>query len=304
MRTIYRAALAALAIGVCTLSAADFFPLLPGNSWTYREAATGQKFTVRVGTPVFANNRVYVSLIGYTEPTIFVRIDDRKNLVYYNESTGADRTLTSFEPFEGGWWEAPERPCDQLGQTALQRGFHNGPGGPFKDVLQVQYRILSCADHGVVSEQYAENIGMVRRVVTTIAGPRQYDLVYARVGNTIIEANPYGRFTISVDSIQGTSNMTVTLRLQTNFPYPTILPFPTAQEYDIQLRNAAGQVIWTWSDGQFFAQMPHERSVSTEYSVSVVVPRPPSAGLSPITVQGWLTTTGVPRYAATVPFIP
>jgi hypothetical protein len=304
MSSAFRAAFAALAIGVCTLSGADFFPQQLGNSWTYREAATGQSFTVRVGTPVFINNRVYQTLQGYTNAVLMVRQDERKQLIMYNESAGVEQILTSFEPFEGGWWEAPTRPCEQLGQTLFQRGRHDGPAGPFADVLEIRYRVVGCADTGVVSEQYAENIGMVRRVVTTFAGPRQYDLVYARIGNSFIEASPYGRFTVSVENRPAAGPLTVTLRLQTNFQYSQILSFPTAQEYDVELRDSAGQLIWAWSQGKFFLQAAHQRTIGGEWTVSVAVPRPPAVGFNPVTIHGWLTTTGVPRYAATVPLLP
>lgn len=51
----------------CSASSADFFPLETGNTWTYKEAKTGQPFTVRVGLPSLINQRAYYSLSGYVD---------------------------------------------------------------------------------------------------------------------------------------------------------------------------------------------------------------------------------------------
>ena len=37
--------------------AANLFPLADGNSWTYRDAATGDAFRVRVGTPSIISDK-------------------------------------------------------------------------------------------------------------------------------------------------------------------------------------------------------------------------------------------------------
>lgn len=56
------------------------------------------------------------------------------------------------------------------------------------------------------SERFAENIGMLRRVVNTIAGPTTFDLVCARVGSQIIEARDRGVFSVSDVRIAGEAN--------------------------------------------------------------------------------------------------
>ena len=47
------------------LQAASYFPIEFGNSWTYRNNVTGRSFTVRVGTPVMTNDKVYYTLRGF-----------------------------------------------------------------------------------------------------------------------------------------------------------------------------------------------------------------------------------------------
>ncbi len=288
-----RTAMTLCVLGAGSLLGADLFPLQAGNTWTYREGVTGQEFTVRVGTPIVTNDRVYYSLSGYVEQRLFVRMNETGSLVYLDEETGSERLLTSFEPFESGWWNAPFRQCEQEGQTLEKPGEHGGAAGPIRQVQEMRYRTFSCADAGVESEQYAANIGMVRRVVGSIAGPREFNLVYARIGKQIIDALPHGRFTVSIGD-------GARLRLQVNSPLPVNLLFATAQEYELVLKDEAGSVVWKWSDGQMFAQAAHERSVATEWSVKVEVAWPTQEGN--YTLQAWLTTaTDAPQFAATVP---
>lgn len=288
-----RTAMAVTWLGAGSLLGADMFPLQTGNTWIYHESATGQDLIIRVGTPVVAEERVYYSLSGYVEQRVLVRMNETGSMVYLDQETGAERLLTSFEPFERGWWNAPFRQCEQEGQTLEKPGVHDGAAGPILDVQEMRYRSFTCADAGVESEQYAANIGMVRRVVGSIAGPRKFDLVYARVGKQIIDALPHGRFTVSIGD-------GAILRLQVNSPAPVNLLFPTAQEYDLVLKDEAGNVVWKWSDGQMFAQAAHERTVGTEWSAKVIVPWPAQEGN--YTLQAWLTTaTDAPQFAATAP---
>jgi hypothetical protein len=296
MTLIKTAALAAMA--ACSMWGGDFFPLQNGNTWTYRESTTGQTFTIRVGTPVLTDDRVYSSLRGYTDSPLLVRVDERGELVVLDPETGSERVLTSFTPFEGGRWEAPFRQCDSLGQTQEKRATHDGRVGPISGVLEIRYRVISCADAGVLTEQYAENIGMVQRVTNTIAGPRRFDLVYARVGKAEIDASRNGRFSVAAE--QALDGLAITWRLATSTGESLRLQFSSGQEYDVIMRDDAGRVVWQWSAGRAFTQDFHERSVSV-WSASVLAP---IANLMAgnYTVESWITTSGnPPAFAATVP---
>jgi hypothetical protein len=302
IRVLYAAALLASSV----LHASDFFPLDPGNEWTYRNADTGASFKVRVGSPVFLNERIYFSLQGYTEKPILARIDERGDLVAFDEEREREELIVSFTPNDRLHWQANRRACDQEGRTLEQKTVFDGAAGPIRGVLGIQYRNFSCADTGVESEQFAENIGMLRRVTQTIAGPRNFDLAYARVGRSIVEVLTHGRFTVTLDSTRANPYLRATLRLQTNPEAPPLpLTFPSAQEYEVQLRDADGKLIWAWSDGQAFLQAMHSREVVGEWSATVMIPKPPSTGqprAAIYTVQAWLTTAGdAPQFAATVP---
>jgi hypothetical protein len=182
----------ALSAGLALLSfagmaqAADFLPLAPGNNWTYMDAKTGATFKMEVAhTPYYINNRVYNVLKGYTPENRLVRVNEFGNVVYYDQEFEQEFMLTAFETGSGGWFEAYGRVCPGQGQAQEKRVTHDGPAGDWS-ALEVLYRTFGCADTGESSEQFAENIGMLRRVSTTIAGPRTYDLVEAKIGNQSI----------------------------------------------------------------------------------------------------------------------
>jgi hypothetical protein len=161
-----------------TAFGANLFPL---DNGTYREAISGETFTVRVGTPVVMNDRVYYSLGGYVSDRVFVRMEEQSNrLLVWDENRQIEVPLISFQP-AGLWWEAPFRGCEQEGQSLIAPGTHEGQTGFFESVLEIQYRFFGCGE-GVHGEQFARNYGMLRRVVASASGPRQFDLVSANIG--------------------------------------------------------------------------------------------------------------------------
>lgn len=294
--------------GVYSASAAEFFPLQAGNTWTYQSTSTRESFTVEVGNPTVLNGFVYFPLRGYTPHQILVRLNEQRDLVQVNEATFQEQALTLFTPVANAWWEAPSRLCGEEGQTLAARGAHDGPAGPFQNVLDIRYRVLLCADAGTLSEQFAENIGMVRRVTSTFIGPRQFDLTYARVGNSEIDSQPKAAFSVSVQADPKAPNLVATLRLFTKPSTASVkLQFPTAQEFEAVLRDESGKEVWKWSDGRAFAQALHEIVIPSGWSQSVPIPRPvrpASTQAAPYTLQAWLTTSGPDMYfASTVPVI-
>ena len=302
----FKTAMVAIGLQSCALFGAVFFPLQEGNAWTYQEAATGRTFNVRVGQPATIAGHIYYDLIGYTDRDLQVRIEETNGtLVYWDGVRNQEILLTSFEQFEGGSWVAPFRPCpEQDGQGQLKLGNHDGPAGPIGGVLEVRYRAIGCADVGLLQEQYADHLGMLRRVVSTIAGARTFDLVAARLGNITIGAAPSASFSVSVGPATGAGTVLATLRLQVNSKLPLTLSFSSGQEYDFALKNSAG-TLWRWSASRTFLQQLHQRIVADEWSATVEIPWPTSSGgvLQPgdYTVEAVVTNTDSLPFAAAVP---
>src|SRR4051812_23057310 len=112
------------------LPAADFFPLQPGNQWTY--AMGEQRFTVQVGPAAQLGDRTYYVLSGYVDQTVMARYEAGQ-LFYWDADAGREVLLTSMLP--GDSWRAPVRMCDLTGEARK--------GG------EVHYRPGTCADVGL-----------------------------------------------------------------------------------------------------------------------------------------------------------
>jgi hypothetical protein len=277
-----------------------FLPLEPGNTWTYREVRGGQEFRVRVSTPMQSNGRIYTALAGYAgERPVFVRYDETGNLVRLNEETLLEDPFTNFLPADSHWWYAPLRPCDQEGQTQEQRVIQNGPQGYFEDVLEIRYRTFSCQTGGVLRERFAAGVGMLNRTVATVDGVRHYELVHARVGKFEFSGATAGKFSVAVEKTADGRALDVTLRLAFDPVDGMRLDFPTAQQYDLALSDREGNPLWRWSDGKVFAEAATTRQVFGGWIIQERVPLPEDASPeAKYEIQAWITTVGVPRYAA------
>jgi hypothetical protein len=286
--------------GAANLSAADFLPLAPGNTWMYRSAATGEAFTIRVGVPVLLHQQVYHSLRGYAKDQLLVRLNEYDNVVYWDEERQQDILLTSFERIRARW-EAPARDCVDQAETLESRGVHDGPAGRWS-VVEIRYFTFGCADAGALLEQFTENVGLVRRVVSTIAGPRTFDLVYARLGHQIITAGNTGSFSVTTVPSVEEGFWDATLRIEQPFNAALRLHFHSSQEYDLRLRDAEGNILWSWSADKLFAQVERDVVIRGGYSAVVKVPFPPAIpeGVQIYTLEAWITSAARgPRLAAT-----
>jgi hypothetical protein len=281
-----------------SLSAADFFPLANGNSWTYRDASTGSTFEVRAHEPALVNGRVYHFLSGFTPETLLARVNENNNLVALDEAHEVETVLAGFQGSPVAY-STNRRECPAFANTKEKRGEHQGPAGHWS-VVEVEYQPYACADAGDLLEQFAENIGMVRRVVSTIAGPRTFDLVRARVGNQSITAGETGRFTVSALPGTDRGSWQVTLRVDPFSGSGIRLRFPSSQEYDLRLRDTNGNVLWTWSANKLFAPAEHVVSIGG-WSAEETVPHPPAVPEGPqsYVLEAWLTPAqGEPQFAA------
>jgi hypothetical protein len=253
------------------------------------------------------NNHVYYVLRGYTPDRLLVRVNEYGNLVFWDQFLQTDLILTSFEVVPGASFVAYGRECPEDGETQERRVTHDGPAGAWQ-ALEIKYRSFACADAGDLSEQFAENVGMVRRVINTFAGPRTYNLIHARLGNQVITAGNPGSFSVAALPALETNTWAATLRIDPPVFSDLNLHFPSGQEFDARLRDAEGNIVWTWSAGRLFIQAEHTVAVGGGYSASITVPFPPAIpeGSGVYTLEAWMTSAeSDPRFAAaTVVVVP
>jgi hypothetical protein len=293
-------------LAASSLFAGSLLPLQPGNTWLYRATDGAGTLEIRVGAPLFVNGKVYHRLIGYVDQALWVRQSESGSLFYYDEERERESILTSFEPFEMGWFHAPFRGCEQDGMVREKRSSYSGPAGHFDSVLHIQYRAFNCADTGTFEEHYLENLGMLRRVIHTIAGPRTFELVYARLGKMTLEAERRGAFSVTVEEVTTASRaIPVTLRLALPLQPPLRLKFPSSQDFDLVLRDKDGRVLYRWSDGQFFTPVVREAELSGVRTWNVVIPVEAIGHVlreGEYVIEAWLTAGESQReFAASAP---
>ena len=289
-----------------------FFPLEVGNEWVYSDGAGS--FTVQVLRETLEANRMkYFEVSGYfPHDTVKVRKLRRGPLgqiLEYNP-VGEDYLWYRFGNFRGAWRfdTGDDIPCitgsrvsiGDVGTTV------NVPAGVFERTLRLDFAAI-CMDGGIGSEYFAGGVGLVQRVMNTIAGPRTFQLVAAHVGASELPSASYG-IEVSLDRPFYYNNLMppiidpwptarARLAVRNHTEWPVEFTFPTSQRFDFIVRDASGKEVLRWSDGRVFLQVIGRETLfqdSRIYSADIVLKsrdgRPLPAGS--YTLVGYLTTPG------------
>ncbi len=313
---------ASLLLGAAAFAAEpDYFPLHPGNQWVYRCTGNcGDELPVlEIARDRSFNGTWYALLKGFHGRETWLRQDSDGVLWALDPDSGLETRWYSFfapvgEPFDTG-----ADPCSRSASVVTREFDYRGPAGRFDDVLQLRYGESACADAGANEEYFLPWTGIVRRVETTIAGPRTYDLIYSRTGGVTVIAEPHLSFGLHidrslydadfmppVDPSRSVPVMTARIALTNATDQPVSLVWPSGQRYDLEIRNERGEVVWRWSDGKAFpAVFGEEKFGPGERNHTILVPLagrdmktlPPGR----YTVTAWLTTEPV-VYKASVGF--
>jgi hypothetical protein len=109
--------------------AANFFPLSPGNSWTYR-SASGETFEITIGlNPIMTGGQVYHQVTGYATRPLFLRRGDNGVIFWLNHDQNREEILTDIRPLSGAYYtteiSAPrEQPGHPVPRPQLRRHGH------------------------------------------------------------------------------------------------------------------------------------------------------------------------------------
>lgn len=283
------------------LSAADFFPLSPGNSWTLR-SDRGATLEIKVNqTLLQSNDQTYYRLTNYRSEGTWLRLDEAGELHWLDLGAETTELLTRFDASRGTYTTRLGA-CNQSAKVSEKRVPWGAPGQQLP-ALHIEYQ-GGCPDNAISEELYLENIGLVRRTVTTFAGPVTYDLKQARVGNMLYQMGTGVTFDVSVPSrrIQseaGEAVTSVTLRLATHSSDPVRLLYASSQQYDFRLLTPTGDLVWQWSRGRAFLPSVTEDQVTDRtWQVNIFL-----EGVTPgdYILEGALTNSGGYRCASSVP---
>lgn len=246
-----------------------YFPLDTGNTWVYRAAGPAgvlTKTVVVTGTEEVKGVR-YAVVDGLFGNGALVRQDETGRLLVYDIFTNEEHLWIPLGDAEGTNFTTAAVDCTGTGTVGSRSYVHDGPIGHYTTAIEVNY-VPSCADAGMTREVFLPWVGLLQRVETTIAGPRQWDLVYTSVGGNLF-ANASGlEFTLTLDQPSYKTDATILARFALRNwrapSNPVELNFSSGQEYDVVIRDEKGAEVYRWSDGRFFAQFVHTITVSVE----------------------------------------
>jgi hypothetical protein len=319
-------------------------PLEEGNTWIYRTSIAGASasYTVRVDRAATFGAHTYYSVVTEGQITGFIstvppspgdtvaapaisplwlRNSEDGRIMMWDERTSSERLYLDTAAEPGTSSESSIDPCNPTSTVVSRAAKYSGPIGDFNYALQIRYGPGGCADAGLETDFLLPWVGLVSRTTQTIAGPRRYDLVYARLGVTVISA-PELSFSLSLDRSSYTANLMppiapenaiprvharITLRNTT--PDPVKLDFSTGQVYEMVLWNDQGKVVWRYSDGRAFTQAFHSLTVSRGeriWNETIRLAPGNSAGIAPLpagryVLECWLTTTEGRTFTASAP---
>jgi hypothetical protein len=273
------------------LLAADMLPLATGNQWNYR-VSDGTTRTISVGLPLSAGGKSYYRVSGYTvSPALWLR-SDSTGVFMYDDETAHDVELVRFG---AGPIDTHISGCLQSEEAQKERVPYSGPAGRFESAFELRYRPLSCRDVGFENELYLENIGLVKRTETTIAGPKTMELVYAKVGEVTVEPGKNTAISLTLDhpvvSSADTIDLKATLRLTVAEGDALKLKFATSQRYDLAIRDANGAIVYLWSASATFLQVVGTETISGQRTWQIDA-KVPSLLPGNYQVEAWLTTEG------------
>jgi hypothetical protein len=173
-----------------------FFPLKPGSQWTYQRKgpAAATQWEVSVAEPAEPEPGVrHVLLSGYFPGVARLVRSDRANAVLETSSWSQHESLWYLLGAPVGTaWVLQLAPLPTMGPVSacvdgaklrlVSRGESvSVPAGEFTHVVRVDWT-TRCRDAGITSEWFAPDVGLVRRVEDSIAGPVVSELVDAVVG--------------------------------------------------------------------------------------------------------------------------
>jgi hypothetical protein len=286
----------------------DYFPLAVGNSWVYKvtEGRIPDVQTVEVTSTTSFDGRDYYA-VKFFERDAFLRMATDGTLFEYDSSGKREKVWVAFGSDPGQAFTTEIDSCNKTGKIDSKAARYSGAIGNFTNALQVTFT-QSCADAGIQNQIFLPYVGLVQHVVDNIAGARKYTLIYSRTGVTEVTTSEI-RFSLSLDSATypadaktATPEMMARLTMRNTTPDPIVLQFPSAQSYDLKIRNEKGDVVYVWSADKIFAQVlrtetfnPGERN----YIVRVPLPGLPTGKY---VVDAYLTTAIPASYAASVGF--
>lgn len=295
----------------CLLAQTDYFPLQTGNQWVYQ--GTQGAVTVEVGASQSVQGNDYFLVKGLpSTPEVLLRKDGAGRILMFDAQakqervwldTTVDRAATGVDA------------CNADSVVESRTAKYSGPVGEFETALAVRYTYGGCADAGLESDVFLPSVGLVQRTWQTIAGTRQFDLIYAKLGETTYVRGSEVSFTLAVNRASfvpssrwfNTIPLIARMTLSNSTDETLEAVFNSGQTYDLIIRNEKGEAVYRWSATRTFpAVVRQEKFPRGEKTWVETIPLTTSDGTAlpagRYSLEAFLTTDHPKPYGATVNF--
>jgi hypothetical protein len=299
------------------LTRMNYFPLETGNQWVYSDGRNSYAVEVTQETTE-SNGRTYYQITGFfqNDPAKVRKLRrDYLGQVWEYNPRGEDFLWYRLSGVMVAAWEfqsGQEISC--VTGSSLSARSTGDPiqvaAGNFSRIIRVEFK-SRCADGGILEDYFAPGMGLIKRVNNSIAGPRNFELISARVGSQLFPQSVYGA-QISIDKpvyfnnrMPPVSNPAPTLiaqlSLHNDSDTPVELAFSSSQRYEWVIRDRVGKELWRWSEGLGFLQVLGQETLAKgrplNYSVSIKLASRNGTLLDAgfYTLEGYLTTIEVQK---------
>lgn len=323
-----------------------WLPLDEGNVWVYRASGAGGSagYTVRVERSATFGSHTYYALVtdnqlvgailvaappsatavspGAETGALWLRNAEDGRIMRWDEHTSSERIYLDTAARPGDTSESSVDPCNPTSTVVSREAKYSGPVGDFTYGLEIKYGPGGCADAGLETDILLPYVGLLSRTAQTFAGPRRYDLTYARLGTATVVSAPELSFGLSIDNQAPVANLMPPFDPRSAFPViharitlrnttatPVKLQFASGQQYEMVLWNDQGKVVWRYSDGMAFTQAFQTVTVTKgemAWTEAVRLAEVGQSGTGPLpagryVLECWLTTTEGRTFTASVP---
>lgn len=246
-------------------TASEFLPLNLGDSATFT-TANGATRELSVDDSAGSWRHVVAFPLLGTSWISSAATDSRVHV--YNEDSAASVLLADFARNTGTRFNLALGGCNNSATIGAKNLAVTVPAGSFQRVTRLDFG-RNCADAGLISAWFAPNVGLIRWSESNIAGAKEYSLKSARIGSTVIgqaAAADSVRISAVLPGPRVLGNVTprvgASLRIENTGSQAQTFTCPSAQQFDILIRNAAGEIVNTWSASRMFAQVVTTFSVA------------------------------------------
>lgn len=296
-----------LLVGLFSLCAAgqDYFPLHEGNQWIWRAAGanSSEVVTAEISRKQVVDGREYAQITGFFGKTALLRMDANGTLLEYDAQSKTEQVWAAFGTPEGGSYNTGMVECSPTATVRSRAVKYKGPVGEAQTGLEIAYPPANCADAGLTSEIYLPYVGLAERNETSFAGPKKYELIYARIGGVTVLSDRELGFGMTLDRsvYQPSDTVRVRFTLRNTSGRPIQLNFPSSQNFDVSVKDSKGNIVYTWSSNKLFAQVYRTETITNERNwVAVLDGLRLTAGQ--YTAEGWLATDPPKLYTSSVSF--